>query len=319
VNRHYEKWTRTRREDTVGRVFWELYPDAARPDSVYWREYHRCVRERAAVHFVAYYTPLAFWADVRGYPTADGGIAVFIRDVSAEKKAEETLKHQSDFEQHLIGIVSHDLRSPLTTIALASNALTRREELDERAMKGVIRISNAAERATRLVNDLLDFTQARLGGGIRIQRTPVELRAALKSVLEEAEAAWPSRKLSVRCEGATQGKWDPDRLAQVLQNLVTNALKYSPDDSEVSVVTHGEGGFVEIAVHNGGPPIPGEMLPSIFEPLRRGDNTGGVPGRSVGLGLYIVKELVEAHGGNVRVRSGEAEGTTFTVRLPLEP
>jgi len=316
VNRNYEKWTRTRREDTVGRIFWELYPDAAEPDSVYWREYHRCSQERVAVQFLDFYAPLGFWADVRAHPTADGGIAVFIRDVSAEKRAEESLRRQTEFEQQLIGIVSHDLRNPLNAILLSSSILKRGEELSDKDLNGVVRIQNAAERAARMVSDLLDFTQARLGGGIPIEPRPADLRALTRNVIDEVEAAYPGRELVVSHEGETQGYWDPDRLAQVLQNLATNALKYSPEESVVRVTTSGQDGWTSLSVHNSGAPISAQLLPGIFEPLRRGTSDVDHSGRSIGLGLYIVKQVVDAHKGTVEVRSDDASGTTFTVRLP---
>jgi phosphoserine phosphatase RsbU/P len=316
VNRNYEKYTRTRREDTVGRIFWELYPDAAAPESVYWREYHRCSQERVAVQFLDYYAPLGFWADVRAYPTSDGGIAVFIRDVSAEKRAEERLKRQTEFEQQLIGIVSHDLRNPLNAILLSSSILKRREELSDKDIKGVVRIQNSAERAARMVNDLLDFTQARLGGGIPIEPRQADLRSLTRNVIDEVEAAYPGRELIISHDGETQGSWDPDRLGQVLQNLATNALKYSPEGSAVRISTSTQDGWISLSVHNQGAPIAAQLLPGIFEPMRRGTNEVDHSGRSIGLGLYIVKQVVEAHKGTVEVRSDEASGTTFTVRLP---
>jgi signal transduction histidine kinase len=212
--------------------------------------------------------------------------------------------------------VSHDLRNPLNAILLSSTLLSRREDLSDRATKGLARIQNAAERATRLVSELLDFTQARLGGGIRIQPAPTDLHAVTRAVLEEVEAAFPDRELRLHHEGDGHGEWDAGRLAQVVQNLVTNALAYGLAGGAVSIATRGEDAEVVLVVHNAGVPIPALKLRSIFEPLQRGVSEIDRTGRSIGLGLYIVKQLVDAHGGSLAVDSAESTGTTFTVRLP---
>jgi signal transduction histidine kinase len=233
---------------------------------------------------------------------------------AARAKAER--ERVLEFEQQLIGIVSHDLRNPLNAILLGATALTRCEALDARAAKSVRRIQDSAERATRLVKDLLDFTQARLGGGIPLRPGPMDLHTLVRQVVEEVEVAYPERKLEVRQQGEAQGEWDSDRIAQVIGNLVTNALKYSPEDTPVRLITRAEAGWVSLSVSNGGAPIPAGKLSSIFEPLQRATAEVDKAGRSVGLGLYIVRHIVGAHGGTIDVTSTEAEGTTFTVRLP---
>ncbi|RKG96028.1 ATP-binding protein, partial [Corallococcus sp. CA047B] len=108
---------------------------------------------------------------------------------------------------------------------------------------------------------------------------------------------------------------DPDRLSQVVQNLITNALKYSPEDTAVLVETRGEADAVVLSVHNQGAPIPPERLKALFQPLQRGTEEVDTAGRSVGLGLYIVQSIVDAHGGHIGVQSTAEVGTTFTVRL----
>jgi PAS domain S-box-containing protein len=239
--------------------------------------------------------------------------------VRARQEAERFARVQqerSDFEQQLIGIVSHDLKNPLSAILLGTTALARREDLDERSTKAVTRIQSSAERAVRMVKDLLDFTQARLGSGIPVTPGPLDLHAFTWQVLEEVRASFPERDLVVTTQGDGQGVWDADRMAQVVTNLATNALKYSPPDTPVSVRTRGDGDQVELEVHNGGAPIPSEALGRLFQPLQRATTRGDTAGRSVGLGLYIVDRIVQAHGGTIAVKSTEGEGTTFTVRMP---
>ncbi|WP_434391041.1 ATP-binding protein [Melittangium boletus] len=264
--------------------------------------------------------PAPRWLECRGQRLRDARgrtvLAGVVLDITARKQTETELRTRADFEQQLIGIVSHDLRNPLSAILLGTTALTRREVLDERATRALLRIQSSAERATRMVKDLLDFTQARLGGGIPIVPRTVDLHEVTRGVLEEVEAAHPTRHLEVRHEGEGRGEWDPDRLAQVVQNLVVNALKYSPEDSVVRVRTLAEDGGVSLSVANQGEPIPEHLRVRLFEPMQRGTAEVDKQGRSVGLGLYIVRSIVEAHGGRITVSSSKDEGTVFTVHLP---
>lgn len=235
-------------------------------------------------------------------------------DIDDLKQAEAELQRRAEFEQQLIGIVSHDLRNPMNVILLAAQVLLRSEGLTDRQTKTVVRLFNAAERATRLIRDLLDFTKARLGGGIPVERKPVDLHALIRDVLEEARAVHPDRTIDLTSSGDGQGEWDGDRLAQVTINLVNNALTYSPAETPVRVETAGNEHTVTLSVHNDGAPIPPEHLPRLFEPMHRAGEHGRAGG--VGLGLFIVDNIVRAHGGHVDVRSSAGEGTTFRVVLP---
>ncbi|ABC81555.1 sensor histidine kinase [Anaeromyxobacter dehalogenans] len=317
VNRNQERLSRRSRETTLGRVIWEIWPELARPDSPYWIEYHRVMNERVPSEFEAYFEPLDMWNSVAAYPVTDGGVAVFFRDATRRMRDEQRLRQARDFEQQLIGIVSHDLRNPLNAILLGTSSLLAREDLSDRNVASIARIRSAAERATRLIRDLLDLTRARLGGGIPIQPRPTELRQVAQQVVDELEPSYPDRPILVEASGNTQGHWDPDRIAQVIGNLVTNALKYGARGTPVTVGVAAEDGEVLLSVHNLGVPIPAEIIPTLFEPGGRAapDPTG----RSVGLGLFIVERIADAHGGRVEVRSGEEDGTTFTVRLPRTP
>lgn len=246
--------------------------------------------------------------------------ALLVRERAARERAEglaQETQDRSDLEQQLIGIVSHDLRNPLQAILLGTSGLLRREQLDEGSVKAIARIQNAAERATRMIRDLLDFTEARLGGGIAVEVRPLCLHTLVRQAVDEVESAHPGRDVEVWTHGDGRGQGDADRLAQVVQNLVTNALSYSPEGTPVQVVTRAEDGALVLCVHNQGPPIPPDRLPHLFEPLQRA-TSGDRSRRSLGLGLYIVQHIVGAHGGVVDVTSSEAEGTTFTVRLPRE-
>lgn len=256
------------------------------------------------------------WVSVNAsaLPGADVLYAVG-RDVTSDKD-------RSFLEQQLIGIVSHDLRSPLHTISLSANTLLggRAETLDSATLKTVTRIKAATDRAEALIRDLLDFTRARAAGGIPISVALLDLHVLAREVGETTRASYPGRELRFEQGGDGEGLWDRARLAQVIDNLLSNAFKYGSPAQPVTIRTLGGERWVRLEVHNAGPPIDPALMPHIFEPLRQAKRTGGVGGiAGVGLGLYIVDHVVRAHGGTVDVHSTAAEGTTFFVRLPREP
>jgi signal transduction histidine kinase len=241
-------------------------------------------------------------------------------EVSRREQAEELMRlgaQRVSFGTQLIGIVSHDLRNPLNTISLTAAVIARRDALEPKDAQLLQRIQNASERATRLIRDLLDFTQARLGGRIPVHAQPMNFHELLQSVLAELEAAHPDRIQRLLEADDAHGEWDRDRLAQVIENLVVNALKYGVADAVVRVRTWSDESSLLLEVHNHGAPIAAEKMADIFEPLQRGAGVSQPnPDRSIGMGLFIVKHIVEAHGGSMSVDSTFARGTTFTVRLP---
>jgi PAS domain S-box-containing protein len=239
-----------------------------------------------------------------------------LEDITEHKQMVAERQRRAEFERQLIGIVSHDLRNPLTTITLATSMLLQRPGLDTSQQRDMRRIQGAADRAVRLIRDLLDFTLARQGGSLPVQPRPMDLRELVRGVVEELQPTQEDRAFQVEHSGDVLGEWDPDRLAQVLVNLVGNALQYSPTETPVRVSTRGGPDGVTLSVHNGGSPIQPDLLPRIFEPLERGVGIDDRERRSIGLGLYIVHHIVQAHGGAVEVHSTLEQGTTFTVRLP---
>ncbi|MCY1047298.1 ATP-binding protein [Corallococcus sp. bb12-1] len=246
----------------------------------------------------------------------DMGIATVSRDITERHRREEDARLRAEFEQQLIGIVSHDLRNPLNAILLSAHALLQRDDLGERATKNTGRIISSAERANRLIRDLLDVTQSRLGGGLPVHRRPMDFHEATRQALEEVQVAFPERQVVLEQQGDGHGTWDEERLGQVVQNLVTNALRYGDAESPVRVTTRSAGDDMVLEVHNRGRPIAPEMLPTLFQAMRRGQHDEDRASRSVGLGLYIVEQVVRAHGGHVVATSNAEAGTTFKVRLP---
>jgi len=236
-----------------------------------------------------------------------GSIAI-LADITDSRRRELDAQRTARFREQFVGIVGHDLRNPLTAIVTSAQLLVRYGEMSERQARVLNRISASADRMARMIDDLLDFARSRLGGGFPIQRKRVDLRQLCEQTVEELEFAW-TRAIPVDSDGDLWGNWDPDRMAQVISNLVGNALQHSK--GEVRVVLRAEADVVTLQTWNGGTPIPGEVLPHLFEPGRRDSRSSGL-----GLGLYIVQQIVLAHGGSLEVRSLEEEGTTFTVTLP---
>jgi sigma-B regulation protein RsbU (phosphoserine phosphatase) len=229
------------------------------------------------------------------------------RDVTDQRR-------QAEFEQQLIGIVSHDLRNPLSAMMIGASLLAAKLPADSPLAEIVQRIVGSGQRATRLIRDLLDFTQIRAGGKLPVDRRSADIHVVCKQVVDELALNNPGRLIH-RPEGDGEGQWDPDRLAQVVSNLARNALSYGAAGTPVTVRSSGTGDGVQLRIHNEGRPIPAETISTLFQPYRRGERRYD-PERSIGLGLFIVREIVLAHGGTVTVHSNVVEGTTFVVDLP---
>lgn len=253
------------------------------------------------------------WWDVVVTPVmgSDGSperLLAVSRDITEQKQ-------QLEFEQQLIGIVSHDLRNPISAMVMAGMLLQERLPPGTPSADIAERVVNSGKRAMRLIRDLLDFTQVRASHGLPIERRSSNLHQICKQVVDETALAHPSRTVIHEATGEGNGSWDPDRLAQVVGNLTRNAISYSPETSTVRVRSFGYGPTVSVEVHNEGEPIPPEIVPTLFRPFNRSARAFDTD-RSIGLGLFIVREVVSAHRGTVTVRSSAGEGTTFQVELP---
>jgi signal transduction histidine kinase len=191
-----------------------------------------------------------------------------------------------------------------------SVALLQQAALDAKHARTVSRLGSTVARMESLVADLLDFARGRSGAGIPVHPRPVRLGALCGQALDELRLAHPDRELTASVEGDDGAVADPARVAQVVSNLVANALKHGAAGRPVDLRVSGAAERVRLIVRNEGPPIPPDLLPSVFEPFRAGDAPG-----SVGLGLFIVAEIARAHGGSASVRSDDAE-TVFSVDFP---
>ena len=238
-----------------------------------------------------------------------------LSDVTDMARQREEAEDRALFAEQMVGIVSHDLRTPLSAILVGSQMLAR-GETQEPKLRLAARVTNAARRAQRLVEDLLDFTLVRVGRGLSVSRRPVDVHAQVAATVEELALSAPERTLHCSHSGEGACLVDPDRLAQLVGNLVSNACTHGTPDTPISIAAECIEDIVRISVSNQGAPIPPEQQARIFDPMVRGATSDSAK-RSVGLGLYIVRAIATAHGGAVSVASNGGFNT-FTFSFPRE-
>jgi signal transduction histidine kinase len=239
-------------------------------------------------------------------------------------KAIRGYSHRIDrSRQMFLAILGHDLRNPLNAIALSAEALAAGGRLDESDREMAAHVADGAVEMGRMIADLLDFTAATLGVRMPVRPAAIDLKDLCGEVIREMRVAHPDCTIGFRAAGEFAGEWDRARLRQVVSNLLANACQYGGDAWGVEVMLAGHGpDEVVLTVHNDGAAIPRDVLPTIFDPLVRGgppDPAKRHRRGSLGLGLYIAREVVTAHGGTIDVSSSDPAGTTFTVRLPRRP
>jgi signal transduction histidine kinase len=208
-----------------------------------------------------------------------------------------------------IGVLGHDLRNPLSAILMGLHSLERSPNVAAAERDKIARMSRTAKRMASMIRDLLDYTRSSVGE-FPHNPEPTNFQRVCDAAIDELRSTHPGRSITRDVAGSVTGRWDPGRLQQVISNLVGNALEHSA--GAVSVRIEGDGRDVVLSVHNDGEPISPEILPVLFEPFRRGDQSPN----GLGLGLYIVREVIRRHGGSIDVRSSRDAGTTFVSRWP---
>jgi signal transduction histidine kinase len=220
-----------------------------------------------------------------------------------------------------LGTLSHELRTPLNAV-LGWLTRLRAGGLDpEIQARGVEVAARNAEALRRLIDELLDLSQI-TAGRITLEPAPVDLAECVETAVARHRAAARERRVTVHTllDRAVRVRGDAARLTQVVDHLVDNALKFTPEKGRVEVRLERGGGRAWIVVQDTGRGIPADLLPRLFEPFLLADPDRLAPGGGLGLGLAIARRLIEAHGGTIRAASeGEGRGATFTVELPLEP
>ena len=236
--------------------------------------------------------------------------------VDAVLRTKTLADRATKFHQEMLAIVGHDLRSPLGAVFAGAELLEEHLREDPAAARPIRAIKNSAMRMTRIIEQLLDVTHARLGTGIPVERRDTQLQPVAAAVVEELALAYPKQRFELRGDVDVHGMWDPDRLGQVISNLSSNAMQYGLVGEPIVIELACTATTASIAVTNAvrTAPIAPEAIATLFEPYRRGATAGYAQG--LGLGLYIVHEIVRAHRGHIAVESTMA-GTTFKVILPL--
>ena len=263
---------------------------------------------------------LRLWGDSTA-PLDAQAFADMVRfNEAIDQAVAESVAHfttEADRWRHMfLGVLGHDLRSPLNTILMTAQLLARLSS-DAPVTQHTARLIRSGERMKALLDDLLDYSRGSLGLGIAVHRAPVDLAAACEEELDLLSSALPGHSIDFEAEGPVQGRFDGSRIREALANLVLNAARYSSQGSRIRVRLVGDGQRVRLCVANEGASIPGDELGAIFEPLRRGafqSEEASTGLTSLGLGLFIVREIARAHGGDVDVVSDQGT-TTFAVTL----
>jgi two-component system, sensor histidine kinase and response regulator len=225
----------------------------------------------------------------------------------------ETLRLNEMFS----ALFAHDLRNPLSAI-LASAQVLKRRSSDPQSTEAAARILSSGNRMSRLIEDMLDLARARLAGGILVELEAADFGTLVERVIREHQAAAPERIIESHFNGDFSGQWDAERIAQVASNLIGNALKHGDPAAPIQVRLDGsQADSVLLSVANRGI-IPAELMEHLFDPFRGGQRPAG-RSEGLGLGLYIVFQIVKAHRGQVEVTTGEENRTEFRVRVPRAP
>lgn len=215
-----------------------------------------------------------------------------------------------------VGMLGHDLRSPLQVLSFGAAKLKNMEDADKSLNQlGSVMIASV-QRMKQMLDNLMDFTESRIGEGVRINLGEADLAVISDQIVEEFRSAHHDRRFQYRVSGHCAGTWDALRVGQICQNLISNALQHGAADSTITVSCEGRDDKVILTVKNDGKPMPVGHQREIFELSNRQHDEQGNPNKNLGLGLYIVKELVTAHNGSISVESTQSTGTIFRVELP---
>ena len=265
---------------------------------------------------------LKLWS--RSAPAFD---AQDIRDMTRfNESIDQELTESIDFytckaaqaKELLTAILGHDLRGPLQAIMMSTELALHLGGLGDRQVMLAKQTMDSALRMNTLISKLLDVTRARFGDKLPVVRAMMNMGFVAQQIVDEVRVVNPQRTITLNMSGVLTGEWDKARIGQVFSNLISNAIQYGFQHSPVRIEVEGCSETMILTVSNDGPPIPPDKINTIFDPLTRilSNNGSLPPSANLGLGLYITKEVVMAHGGTIDVTSSEMEGTVFTARLP---
>ena len=319
------------REAMIGKCIWDLYPDLV--DSDFYHQVHRAMAERISFKFDYHYPAFDRWYEHRVYPLPDG-LAILCADITdrkqIEREREQLLARETEarakaeelnrLKDEFLAIVSHELRTPLNPILGWSQLLSVGKLNTEQTAKAIAIVERNAKLQAQLIEDLLDVSRI-LRNKIKLNKTPVDLRQVIQAAIATVQLMAETKSIPITTKfepnvGLVLG--DSGRLQQIVWNLLTNAIKFTPEGGQVTVKLSSNGTSAIIEVIDTGQGIEPEFLPYIFDRFRQADSASTRNFGGLGLGLAIVKHLTELHSGAIAVTStGEGQGSTFTVELPL--
>lgn len=322
------------REQLLGKNVWDEFPEAV--SIAFYREYHRAIVENITVQFEEFFPPLNLWFDVRAYPTQEG-LAVYFQDITARKQTEAQINRllerellaRSEAERtnrikdEFLAVLSHELRTPLNSIIGWSKILQSRHLDANRINQAVSIIERNAKHQSELIEDLLDVSRI-LRGKITLNVSAVNLDSIVLDVVETAQLPAQTKNITIATQclaSKSLVRGDAIRLQQIVWNLVSNAVKFTSLGGNVDIFLNNckqKSGFIQLQVRDTGKGINPDFLPYMFDYFRQEDSSTTRKFGGLGLGLAIVRHLVELHGGTITAESqGEGMGATFTVTLPL--
>lgn len=261
---------------------------------------------------------LRLWADAPDRESASPEEVTRFNEAIDEAIAESVSHYAAEVERWrniFLGVLGHDLRSPLSAIVLTSELIARMA-VDAPIASAAQRLIRSGQRMGELLDTLLVYNRAQMGLGFALEKAEVDLAQACREEIELLQAAMPGTRIQFASPASLRGVFDAERIREALANLVVNAQKYGAPGSEIRVELREERDGAELVVGNEGDPIPRETIDMMFEPLRRGGVSGGESERtSLGLGLFIVDQIAKAHDGSIRAESAQGT-TTFRLHLP---
>jgi len=321
------------RDEILGRCHWDLFPDLVGTE--FYDRLHQAMREQTPVQFEYYYDTWDTWFENRVYPAYEG-ITVLCTNITDRKQAEaereqllareqaarEAAEAASHIKDEFLAVVSHELRSPLNPI-LGWSKLLRSRQLDaQKTDRALEVIERNAQMQAQLINDLLDVSRI-LRGKLSLDTNPVDLVVTIQAAMETVRLAAEAKSIQIHTQfepDVGQVAGDGGRLQQVIWNLLTNAVKFTSPGGRVDIRLERIDSQAQITVTDTGKGIPSDFLPYVFEQFRQESAATTRRFGGLGLGLAIVRYLVELHGGTIQADSpGEGQGATFTVKLPLMP
>ncbi len=319
------------KEELLGKIIWEVFPDVFK--SEFYNQVQQAFAQQTVVQFQFFYSAWQRWFENRIYPNAFG-VSIFVTDISDRKVAEAERDRLLQLEQtarteaetanrikdEFLAVLSHELRSPLNPI-LGWARLLQTREFDSAALKKAIAtIERNAKLQAQLIEDLLDVSRI-LQGKLNLNMFPVNLVLVIEAALETVRLAAEAKDIQIQTmldASLEQVLGDSGRLQQVFWNLLSNAVKFTPEGGKINIQLERIDTHAQITVNDTGKGISPEFLPYVFEYFRQADSTTTRKFGGLGLGLAIVRHLIELHGGTIWAESlGEGQGATFTTRLPL--